>query len=220
MCYGSVAGILKVFLIVILANITTSCEDAMVDAEKYGAIEGMVLSDSTGNAIENASVTTSPATEAILTDEEGRFMFDDIPTGEYSVSVRKRNYERSNVSISVREHRVSQATILLGKNDENNSASEAEAEVTVTKWWNETEDDSTYSANVEYRIENTGEIDISEYEITFVIQTSESAFYQNEEGQSLQVGRSKVGEFEKFIREEEAESVELYDLWLKAVNEE
>lgn len=215
--YGRIAGISNAFIIVFLVIMTFGCEDALVDVDTYGSIEGRVLSDSTGNAIADASVTTSPATEAILTDEEGRFMFDEIPTGEYTVSVRKRNYDRANVSISVREHRSAQATILLSR-EENQPSTESDAEVTVTNWWNETENDSTYYAHVEYRIENTGEVDIEEFELTFLIQTPEDTFYHNEAGESLDVGRSKVGEFEKFIREDEAESVDLYDLWLKEVN--
>src|SRR5690625_3716009 len=72
----------------------SACEDAMVDMDTFSSIRGVVLDDTTGAAVAGASVTTTPATEAILTNNSGEFRIDDIPTGDYAIIVRKYGYER------------------------------------------------------------------------------------------------------------------------------
>lgn len=187
-----------------------SCEDALVDSETYGALEGEVKDDSTGTPITTASVTTNPATEAIVTDSDGKFSLEDIPTGTYSITVKKTGYERTSVSVAVRENRTTRATILVRQEEEEDQ--NASAAVDITNWWNETSGDSVH-VHVGYRIENTGSVDIAEYDITFRIENPGGEFFHNEEGTDLQEGRSKTGEFKKYIRDEEAGEVEVSNLW-------
>ncbi len=205
-------------LIIATLPVLQSCEDALVDSDGYGSIEGYVLKDSDGSPIARASVTTSPATEAILTEDDGSFEFNEIPTGDYSITIRKSGFERSSVSVSVREHHTARATILLEETSDEDSVGQKNADIEITNWWNEQEEDSIY-ANAEYRIENTGDVDLAEFEITFKIESSLGSFYHSEVGEDLESGRSKIGSFEKYIRSEEADNLEVYDTWLRKVND-
>ena len=206
-------GVKTLFAALFLASglALVSCDDALVDSETYGSLEGVVRDDSTTAPIAMAAVTTNPATEAIVTDSDGKFSLKEIPTGSYSISVKKSGYERTSVSVAVRENRTTHATILVPQEKEEEDP-EASATVNITNWWNETSGDSVH-VHVGYRIENTGSVNISEYDITFRIENPGGEFFHNEEGSDLQAGRSKTGEFEKYIRNEEAGQVEVDNLW-------
>ncbi|MCB9058500.1 MAG: PD40 domain-containing protein [Calditrichae bacterium] len=90
-----------------------SCEDNTIKPEDEGTIEGIVLDQVSSNAISGAIITTSPATNAIVTDNEGKFILPDIPVNTYSISATKLNYKKNSVSVEVRNDRTAQATILL-----------------------------------------------------------------------------------------------------------
>ena len=213
-------GILGVCIVIAAVIAISACEDAMVDVDAYGSIEGTVLSDSTGEPVSQASVTTTPATEAIVTDNDGQFFLEDIPAGDYSITIRKSGFERSNVNVAVRGHEISRATILLAEEGQTDYYSpDTRADVDITNWWNVVENDTTVYAHVEYRIKNTGDTDLADYEITFRIFTPLGSFYHNEEGGKLEKGRSKTDEFEKYIRHEKAERVEVFDVWYKKAEE-
>ncbi len=207
------AGFVFIIIFTVLAFFTISCEDALVDVEEYGSIEGLVINDSTGNPVSQASVTTSPATEAIVSDSDGEFLFSDIPTRDYTISVRKKGYERANVSVAVRDGKAARATILMSESDEDDEEPDVSVEVDITNWWNDVAAEDSVIVNVGYRVQNTGEVDLSEYEITFRIKSSLGSFYHNEEGGRLQIGRTKTGDFEKYVRYEEADEVEVYEVW-------
>ena len=202
-------------LILIMSMVLVSCEDALVDSETYGTIQGVVLDDSTGTPVVHAAITTSPATEAIVTDDDGEFKIEDIPTGDYTISVKKRGYARTSVSVAVRELKTTNTTILIGREEEDENKSQPTVSVDITNWWNESSNDSVH-VHVGYRIENTGTADIDKYEITFRIENARGDFFHLEEGMNLQAGRSRVDEFEKYIRDDEADLVEVYDIWLQS----
>ena len=56
------------------------CAKETVDPELYGSIEGRVQTSS-GEGLSSVSITTTPGTDAILTDANGQFTISDIPTG-------------------------------------------------------------------------------------------------------------------------------------------
>ena len=188
----------------------------MVDSGTYGSIDGVVQHDSSLSPIAGVSVSTSPATEALVTGEDGRFLLSEIPTGNYSITVNKNGYKRSTVNVSVREDDTTNATILLSENN-SDASNDTTVSVNITNWWNETTGDSV-DVHVEYMVENTGTVDINQYEITFRIKNPDNEFFHNEEGEQLQVGRNHVGEFRKYVRSSEATEVEVHEKWVESTN--
>ena len=100
----------------------TACEEGTFEPELFGSISGIVLDADTNDPVVGASVTTSPPTGAIVTDNQGRFVFEEIETGSYSISVRKTGYQSANVSVSVRDGQTTDATILLQHKDDAQTA--------------------------------------------------------------------------------------------------
>ncbi|MDZ7766013.1 MAG: carboxypeptidase-like regulatory domain-containing protein [Melioribacteraceae bacterium] len=126
-----------------------SCKEDAVEPSLYGAIEGKVLDSETNLPISNAAVTTSPPTSSIVTDANGEFKFPSVPTGSYTISVKKSDYTSNTISISVTEGTVTEATILLSVDEGSvtgkpvlskpaNKSEKQETEVTLT-WGVETQ---------------------------------------------------------------------------------
>src|SRR5690625_1291741 len=191
----------------------SACEDAMVDMDTFSSIRGVVLDDTTGAAVAGASVTTTPATEAILTNNSGEFRIDDIPTGDYAIIVRKYGYERRTVNVAVRENRTTQATITLSPPVKQEEL-RAESSVSITHWRNTLSTDSTVvTVNVEYIIANNGSTPIPSYSILFKIESPRGVFSHQEEGTNLEVGQTRLGKFSVDIPEEEATRVVAEPPW-------
>lgn len=100
----------------------TACDEGTFEPELFGSISGIVLNADTNDPVAGASVTTSPPTSAIVTDDEGRFFFDEIETGSYTISVKKTGYVNVTVSVSVRDGQTTEANIFIQKRDDEKTA--------------------------------------------------------------------------------------------------
>ncbi|HLR26377.1 MAG TPA: carboxypeptidase-like regulatory domain-containing protein [Fodinibius sp.] len=194
---------LFVFLFLLIAG----CSKETVDPNFTGSIKGSVQNSHTGLPIAGASVTTSPGTDAVLTDQEGNFTFEDIPTGNYTVKVKKDSFATETVRLAVEENRVTTASILLKKNDvESPMNSSIQAEVTFFNNFNYGPRDSIY-VHVEYRFENISTEGVGNYEVYFKIDTADSSFYHEVKGDSLAAGEQTPGKFKKYIYQFKAQKV-------------
>ncbi len=207
-------GPVLVCLLVVLA--TTGCDEETVGPETRGSIEGLVQEASTNEAIANASVTTSPPTQSVLTDKSGAFSLTDIETGNYTVEVSKSGYDTRNVTVNVQENRTASATILLERGDDFGTQTDS-LTAAVTNWYNDrvnrdsTGADSIF-ADVEYSVRNVGDVPVRRYEVYFEITTSDGTFSFEAEGDSLEATQRDIGGFRKYITND-AQAVEITDLY-------
>ena len=105
--------IYRILLLLISFLFLFSCEKDAIDQDTFGSINGFVLNSETEEPVSNANITTTPPTNSILTEPDGTFYFDDIPTGGYSIQARKSGYKSNSVSVTVREDGVAHASIPL-----------------------------------------------------------------------------------------------------------
>ena len=171
---------------------------------------------STNEAIANASITTSPPTQSVLTDNSGAFSLNDVATGNYTVEVSKSGYETRNVTVNVQENQTASATVLLERGDDFGSQNDS-LTAEVTNWYTDrvnrdsTGDDSLF-ADVEYSVRNVGDVPVRRYEVYFKINTPSGTFSFEAMGDSLATGQRDLGAFRKYITEE-AQTVEIDDLY-------
>lgn len=90
---------LTFFGILFLIPIVTSCNSGD-DFEIYSTIEGKITDFSTGAALDNASVTLSPSSLTKQTDSGGRYIFSNIDSGQYTISVQKSGYQSNRKSVT------------------------------------------------------------------------------------------------------------------------
>ncbi|WP_299991531.1 carboxypeptidase-like regulatory domain-containing protein [uncultured Pontibacter sp.] len=98
-----------------------SCNEDTVEPEGEGSITGVVLDGSTSNPLVAVSISTNPATSAIVTDAEGRFLIEGIGSGDYSITAKKSGYKTEAVNVAVRHDKQTNVTIILESTKEGNA---------------------------------------------------------------------------------------------------
>jgi len=201
-------------LLTIIAGIfvLSACSKTTVEPELFGNISGSVLNADTNAGVANVSITTQPATNAILTDKNGVFELKNVSTGSYTITADKPGYISNTVSITVRENETSTARILLKPDDSQQKKQYLQAE--VTSWAETTSNDSSF-VNVEYRVMNNSDgTDIGKFEVYFGIYSSGDDFYYEVRDSSLSAGETSIGDYTKYVRQATIDSVTVTGTWV------
>ncbi len=180
----------------------TGCKDGALLPDQFGSIQGTVVDFATGAPIAGAGVSTTPATNATVTDQNGGFSIPDALVGSYTISANRNGFSPNTASVAVREARTTQATLFLKPlaGVDTSGAPARDISVEVTNFFNRrittTRGDSTVVV-VDYRVRNTGTAVVSGYQIVFRIVTPAGNFFQEVTRSTLAVGQSAVGRVEK-----------------------
>jgi len=209
-----------IFFVIIAAAaslIMQSCAKDTIEAERFGDIEGIVISGETEEGIATANITTTPATNAIFTESDGTFTILNVPTGNYTIQARKKDFRNTSVSVSVRDGQTAVAKISMNpdEQDDDSTSTLDDFQAEITSWFNDVEGDSTH-VDVNYRVTNTSTTaDIDEYEVYFEVETdSGTSFFFDISGEELRAGQSRNGNFRGYIRNNEATEVIISDIWI------
>ncbi len=73
----------------VLSFLFVGCSEDTIDDTGLGTITGMVVEEGSNEPVENARISTNPASSTVFTDENGEFILQDIPADDYSVEARK-----------------------------------------------------------------------------------------------------------------------------------
>lgn len=180
------------------------CKDGLVEPERFGAITGQVLDFSNRTTpIAGASVTTSPATDAIVTDDEGRFRIAEALVGNYTITAVRDGFDPNTVTIAVREGADAQAVVFLSEEEDDDGSTSVDFAAEVLNFTPEvftavSGGDSTF-VSIEYRAFNRNETAIGRYEIYFRIDTDRGPFYQEVIGTDLGANQQDFGTVRKYL---------------------
>lgn len=177
------------------------CSKETLTPETFGNIEGQVLDAETEEGVSSVNITTSPATNSIITNQNGGFSIQEVPTGQYTITAEKSGFETASVNVSVRQSKTASAQIYLNAEGEN-AAQYFSAQVTA---WTETSSNDSTFAEVEYQVTNDSEdTEIQEYEVYFDIYTPANTYSQEERDSSLAAGERNIGSFRKYVGDNNA----------------
>lgn len=199
----------------------TGCDEAVLGPSLRGSIDGRVLNFEDNAPVAGASVTTSPATGAFVTDGEGRFTITDVESGPYNISVRKSGFKANTLGVAVRDDETTPATLFLERDEDATQRDSVAAE--IVNWANRiVNDDGTgrdsVFVDVEYRVRNAGTTDVSAYEVYVRIETTGDPFFQEVRGEDLPATQADIATFSKFIRTEQAERVVIEEVWFETAD--
>ena len=195
------------------------CKDGTLLPDQFGSIQGTVVDFATGAPIPGAGVTTTPATDATVTDANGAFSVPDALVGSYTITANRSGYAANTATVAVRDARTAQATVFLRASTDPGTGGTPTQEITaeVTNFFNRrittTRGDSNIVV-VDYRIRNTGSATVSGYQVIFKIVTPAGAFFQDVTRTTLAVGQSAVGRVEKDTGGALATDVQVEDFFI------
>ena len=190
--------------------VLAGCKDGLVEPERFGSIQGTVVSFETGAPIPRAGITTSPASDAITAGDDGSFQIDDVPVGTYTITATRAGFDPNTVTVSVRDGRTAQATLFL-RDDDDDPASDVDFGAEVLGFTNEPFTSDSSFVTVEYRAINNGSTNVPRYEIYFRIDTDRGPFFQEIRGTDLAAGERDISTFRKRLIGASAQAVIIED---------
>lgn len=88
-------------------------DDASVEVQSRGGIEGRVTEAKTSRPLPGASVTLDDSGKVVRTDEAGRYRFTDLASGSHTVTVRLVGFARQTRLVTVTDAQITTANIAL-----------------------------------------------------------------------------------------------------------
>ena len=85
-------NIFKIIALLFFCIMLTSCSEDLVEKVQVGTLKGIVIRKGTNQPIKNAKVFTTPSTETVFTKDDGSFIIENIPLGDYSVRAELTGY--------------------------------------------------------------------------------------------------------------------------------
>lgn len=82
---------LKISLVAILVTFL-SCSEEKFAGEEFGTVEGKVVSAVDFKPLANVKVFSNPNSSIVFTDEEGKFVVNNVKVGDYSFEAQKEGY--------------------------------------------------------------------------------------------------------------------------------
>lgn len=202
-----------VVLALLLGLLWTGCDEATLGPTLRGSIDGRVLTFDGRAPIAGVSITTSPATGAIVTENDGTFRLRDVPSGPYNITARKSGFQSNTLSVAVRDDETTPATLFLERDDEASRSDSLTAE--IINWNNRSVSSDSSFVDVEYRVRNVGTVPVASYEVYIRIATDGEVFFQEESGDALDAGQADIGTFSKFLRGRTAQAITVEDLYFE-----
>lgn len=88
-------------IVFIVLSLFAGCQEDTVEVVGVGTITGRVVEANSFDPVENSKVSLSPSNNTVFSDNEGYFIFEEIESGDYSVSAAKEDYLTSFESATV-----------------------------------------------------------------------------------------------------------------------
>jgi TolB protein len=105
------------FIVFLLVLVQLSCTEDRIDPEITGHIKGYIKDTETNNPVVNVEISTNPATQVLLTNENGEFVLKDIEIGEYKILINKDQYENKMLNAKVKEDDTTFVNVMLKKKE-------------------------------------------------------------------------------------------------------
>lgn len=93
--------LIKFLSFILFITFINCSEDNTIGGVEFGTITGKVVKASDFEPIENVKVTLSPTNNTTTTDENGEFVFEEVPVNDYSVEAEKPDFLNTFEAVSL-----------------------------------------------------------------------------------------------------------------------
>lgn len=114
----------KYFLVIVAFAVLLflGCSEDTIEADVFGSISGVVTAEDTNEPLNNVKVSTSPASNTVFTNEEGKFSISNVLVNSYSVEAELDNYNTEFEGVEVLEGLNSEVAMELVLSNTGNGA--------------------------------------------------------------------------------------------------
>ena len=110
---STISSYITIALFALSALFWSSCDEETIEPTLFGNVIGEVLASEDNAPIEQATVSTNPATSTVFTDASGNFELGDIPVGTYSLRAEKNGFLTEVASVTVFDEQESNVIVRL-----------------------------------------------------------------------------------------------------------
>ena len=104
------------FSVEITAQAGVNTKADLLMSKSTGAVTGTVRRASDGQPIQGVYIKTNPGSGTVLTDDLGKFLFENLAPGNITFTAEKQGYSSSTLSVQVQAGITIQADIILNSN--------------------------------------------------------------------------------------------------------
>jgi len=91
------------------------CQEDTIEPDTFGSIFGEIIEEGGANlVVRDAKVTTNPPTSSVLSDDLGRFSFENIKAATYTIRVEKEGYTTQLETVTVNTDKTTNVVITMG----------------------------------------------------------------------------------------------------------
>ncbi len=114
---------LYILICILGGYLLSSCSEDLVEKVQTGTLKGIVTKKGTNQPLKNVKVFTTPSTETVFTQDDGSFVIENIPLGDYSVRAELTGYLTVFQGITLKTAEQTVSVVLEMSDDESlNSA--------------------------------------------------------------------------------------------------
>src|SRR5690606_26386485 len=114
--------IIKSIFALILSFCIISCSEELIDKAQVGTIKGLVIKKGTNQPLKNVKISTSPSTETVFTKDDGSFLIENIPLGDYSVRAEISGYLANLQGVNLKNDQQTVSVVFEMSDDTSNNA--------------------------------------------------------------------------------------------------
>ena len=116
----NIFNILTFFLFIFSLS---SCSEDLVDKVQVATLKGIVIKKGTNQPIKNVKLFTTPSTETVFTKDDGSFIIENIPLGDYSVRAELTGYLTSFQGVSFKNNEQTVSVVFEMSDDDSLNSS-------------------------------------------------------------------------------------------------
>ncbi len=152
----------KISLYFIFTFLLFSCSEDLVDKVQTATLKGIVIKKGTNQPIKNVKIFTTPSTETVFTKEDGSFIIENLPVGDYSVRAELGGYLTSFQGISFKNNN-QVVTVVFELSDDDSLNSSPSAPILLSPTDNAV--DQPLSVDLTWSATDADSLDVLKYKL-------------------------------------------------------
>jgi len=111
-------------LSLLLLFLISACSENTIEPQLFGTISGEVLTEDGLTPVAQASISTTPTTSSLITDENGKFELESVLVGTYTIRAQKDGFVPKLEGVNVINDKTTSIVIRLAKDTVINNSPE------------------------------------------------------------------------------------------------